>query len=76
MVKVGKNSGPVLSRLWTKVVASRPGKSARYNFCMSCNQYTSSASLQFCMLTGQPGLRHCNCRPRTQFFHADIADVR
>ena len=34
-------------------VASRPWESARYNFRTSCNQYTSPASLQCCMLTGQ-----------------------
>ena len=59
-----------------RCVASRPGKSARYNFRTSCNQYTSSASLQCSMFTGQLGRRQYNCRPRMQFFHADIADVR
>ena len=47
-------------------VASRPWESARYNSCTSCNQYTSSALLQCCMLTGRPGLRQYNCRPRMQ----------
>ena len=58
-----------------EIVASRPWESARYNFRTSCNQCTSPASLQYCMLTGQLGRRQYNCRPRMQFFHANIADV-
>ena len=57
-------------------VASRPGKSARYNSCMFYNQHASSASLQFLHVDWPARPASLQLSPTHAILYANIADVR